>query len=219
MHLSLLGPVVLIAIERKEQRRRSRAIELNPPSPDRVANPNQKEKTLMRKLGIIAVLSLMALALAAVPALAATTITPSAAPTGTHLATRSPTPTCSVINGTVRCNSYTLAGVGNADATATLDARYSATVDCRNHGGKIVESHSQTTTVSSSTGELQPKNGKLIVPALTSTRPTNAQFTALATCPNPNWTAEIRQGTIALTSFTYTLKFEGFQGAYIRITG
>ncbi len=173
----------------------------------------------MRKIGIIAVLSMLVVALVAVPALAATTFNPAAAPTGTHLATKSPTPTCTVSGGTVNCNSYTLAGVGNADATATLNASYSATVDCRNHGGKVVESHSQSTTVSSSTGELQPKNGKLVVPALTATRPTNAQFTALATCPNPNWTAEIRSGTIALSSFTYTLTFEGFQGAYIRITG
>ncbi len=173
----------------------------------------------MRKLGIIAVLSLMALALAAVPALAATTINPAAAPTGTHLATRSPSPTCTVSGGTVSCNSYTLAGVGHADATATLNATYSATVDCRNHGGNVVESHSQTTTVSSSSGALQPKNGKLSVPALSSTRPSNAEFTALATCPNPNWTAEIRPGTIALSSFTYTLHFAGFTGNYITITG
>jgi hypothetical protein len=171
----------------------------------------------MRKIGIIAVLSLMALALAAVPALAATTINPAAAPTGTHVQTG--TPTCSVTAGGVTCSTYELAGVGNTNATATLSATYSATVDCRNHGGQIVESHSQTTTVRTTSGSLSPKNGRLTVPSLSSTRPTNAQFQALATCPNPNWTAEVRPGTIALTSFTYTLHFAGFTGNYITITG
>jgi hypothetical protein len=172
----------------------------------------------MRKIGIIAVLSLMALALAAVPALAATTFNPAAAPTGTHVQTGTPTCTISA-NGGVTCSTYELAGVGNTNATATLVARYSATVDCRNHGGQIVESHSQTTRVSSTTGALSPKNGRLTVPTLSASRPTNAQFTALATCPNPNWTAEVRPGTIALSSFTYTLHFAGFTGNYITITG
>ena len=63
---------------------------------------------MLRKFGIIAVLSLMAVAFAAVPALAATTINPAAAPTGTHVQTG--TPTCTVNGLTVTCSTYELAG-------------------------------------------------------------------------------------------------------------
>jgi hypothetical protein len=40
-----------------------------------------------------------------------------------------------------------------------------------------------------------------------------------ALCPNPNWDPRIRPGTLAQTSFTYTLTFDGFGGAFITITG
>ena len=40
-----------------------------------------------------------------------------------------------------------------------------------------------------------------------------------ALCPNPNWDPRIREGTLTLTNFTYTLTFEGFAGAFITITG
>src|SRR5215212_10736064 len=152
---------------------------------------------MLRKFGIIAVLSLMAVAFAAVPALAATTINPAAAPTGTHVQTG--TPTCTVNGLTVTCSTYELAGVGNTNATATLSTTYTATVQCRNHGGQIVEVKSTVQTVPSTTGELSPKNGRLTVPSLTSApAPTAAEFEALATCPNGNWTKITQTSTIAL---------------------
>jgi hypothetical protein len=40
-----------------------------------------------------------------------------------------------------------------------------------------------------------------------------------ATCPNPNWDPIIREGTLVLQSFTYSLTFEGFTEPYILITG
>jgi hypothetical protein len=142
------------------------------------------------------------------------------APSGTHFVTGTATPTCSVSGLVISCNSYEVAGVGNTNATATLDAAFSATVQCRNHGGQIVEVHSQVTSVSSSTGQIQPKNGRLAVPALSSApAPTAGQFEALATCPNPNWTANILSGSIALSSFTYACTFAGFTAAAILITG
>jgi hypothetical protein len=174
----------------------------------------------MRKIGIIAVLALLVTALAAVPAFAQITRTfnPAGAPTGTHVLRGDPT--CSVnAQGPITCTQYTLAGVGNANAVGSLVANYTATVDCRNHGGNVVESHSQTRTAGATTGNLAPENGRLVVTSLSSTRPTNAQFLAQATCPNPNWTPEIRAGTIALSSFTYTLHFVGFPGNFITITG
>ena len=174
----------------------------------------------MRKLGIIAVLSLLVTALAAVPALAAGTpvFNEAAAPQGTHVQTG--TPSCSFVTGTqnVTCSSFELAGVGNVDATATLTATYTATIDCRNRGGNVVETHAGTFTAASTTGALAPEHGRLTVPSLTATAPSEADFLAQQTCPNPNWTKEIRAGTtVTLVSSVYTVTFEGFPGAYITI--
>lgn len=175
----------------------------------------------MKRLGFIAVLAMMLVALSASAASAAieTSINPAAAPTGTHFQVG--TATCSVSStGLVTCSSYELAGVGNANATATLTATYSATVQCRNHGGQIVEVKSQLTTAPTTSGNLSPKNGRLLVPSLTSSpAPTAADFEAQATCPNGNWTKETLAGSIVLSSFTYTLHFAGFTGNYITITG
>jgi len=149
-----------------------------------------------------------------------TTIDPAAAPTGTHLQTG--TISCSVDPATqlVSCTSYELAGVGNANATGSLDTDYTATVQCRNHGGQIVEVKSQVETAPVTTGSLSPKNGRLAVPTLSSSPvPTAADFEGQATCPNGNWTKELLGGTITLSSFTYTLHFAGFTGDYITITG
>src|SRR3954447_6517186 len=143
-----------------------------------------------------------------------------AAPTGTHLQTG--TMGCSVDSSTglVSCTAYELAGVGNADATATLRATYTATVECRNHGGQIVDVKSQVKAAQTTTGKLRPKNGRLDVPALSSGPvPSASAFESQATCPNGNWTKELLDGTVALSSFTYTLHFTGFTGDYLTVTG
>jgi len=149
-----------------------------------------------------------------------TTINPNAAPTGTHLQTG--TIGCSVDSSTglVSCSTYELAGVGGSNATAALNATYTATVQCRNNGGQIVEVKSQAKAAPTTTGSLSPKNGRLSVPALNSGPvPTATQFENQATCPNGNWTKELEAGTVALSNFTYTLQFFGFTGFYITITG
>src|SRR5215217_2024267 len=137
---------------------------------------------------------MMVVGLSASSALATGTpvFNPAAAPQGTHVQTG--TPSCSFVDGTqnVTCSSFELAGVGNVDATATLVATYTATVDCRNKGGNVVESHAGTFTATSTSGEISPVNGRLTVPSLTATAPTAAEFLAQQTCPNPNWTKEIR---------------------------
>lgn len=164
-------------------------------------------------LGVVAALSL------AVAAASTTTFNAANAPTGTHV--QSGSPTCSVgSNNLVTCSTYQLAGVGNANATGSLDATYTATVQCRNHGGQIVEVKSQAESTPTSTGSLSPKNGKLTVPSLSSGPvPSASDFEAMATCPNGNWTKELESGTVTLSSFTYTLTFAGFSGPYITITG
>ena len=152
------------------------------------------------------------------PAAAATTTNPANAPNGTHF--KSGTASCSVSStGSVTCSGFTLAGVGNTNVRADLSATYSATVVCINGGGNPSDSQHQGSFTSSATsGTLQPKNGNVTVPSLTATAPTQQQFLAQQSCPNPNWTPTI-PGGITLTSFTYTVQFVGFGGPYITITG
>jgi hypothetical protein len=151
--------------------------------------------------------------------LAAMAVDASSAPKGTHLQTGAPG--CTIDGLSVSCSSYELAGVGNANARATLDVVHSAIVDCRNHGGKVVPVKAQAATASFSTGQLEPKNGRLTVPALSSggAVPSPDAFTAQATCPNGNWTKEVRAGSLSLASYTYALTFAGFGSPYILITG
>jgi hypothetical protein len=182
----------------------------------------QEKEQFMKRLGLIAVLATTVVGVWASGASAtiATTFNAAAAPTGTHLQTG--TIGCTVDSTTllVTCSAYELAGVGNADATATLDANYTATVQCRNHGGQIVEVKSQAEARPTSSGRLHPKNGRLDVTALSSGPvPSARDFEAMATCPNGNWTKELLNGSVALSSFTYTLHFTGFTGNYVTITG
>jgi hypothetical protein len=174
----------------------------------------------MKRLCALSALVVSALLLTASAASGAitTTFNDAAAPTGTHLQTGAIG--CSIAGGVVTCSAYELGGVGNADATATLNATYSATVQCRNHGGQIVEVKSQSQTTPTTTGRLRPKNGRLDVPQLQSGPvPSDADFERNATCPNGNWTKETLDSSVALSSFTYTLHFTGFTGNYITITG
>lgn len=156
--------------------------------------------------------------LSAPAAWAATTINETNAPQGTHV--QSGTPSCQVNNFIITCSSYDLAGVGRTDATASLSATYRGTVLCKNPGGNFAPGQTQNPTISTSTGELSPKNGRLAVPLLSSASQTTIE-TALrqnTTCPNSKWKAEVQAGSITVVGFTYTLTFEGFSGPYITIT-
>ena len=171
---------------------------------------------MVRKIGI-ALVAVAALVLTTTVALAGISFNAAAAPSGTHV--QAGTPTCTVSGNTVSCSSYELAGVGNANATATLSATFSATVDCTNNGGKLVPVKSTVQSAPSTTGQLEPKNGRLAVPALSGPgAPSAASFLAAATCPNGNWTKSLAGGSPTLVSWTYTLTFAGFSGSYITIT-
>jgi hypothetical protein len=173
----------------------------------------------LKRVFAIAALALSALLVMASGAVAATTITPANAPSGTHLQTG--TIGCTVgTDGSVTCSAFELGGVGNTNAVVDLVANYSATIDCTNKGGELVESHSQDTTVESGPVTIRPdRNGRLRVGARTANAPTNAQILQEADCPNRNWTPSVHGGSVTLESFTYTLTFAGFTGAYITITG
>jgi hypothetical protein len=141
-----------------------------------------------------------------------TTINPANAPSGTHL--QAGAIGCS---GTlsVSCTAFELAGVGNTNATLATNATYSATVDCRNPGGHIVESHETTFSQETQSSLTASRNGRLRVPDVS----VSPDVTVAEVCPNPGWTPEIRPGTLTLDSFTYTLTFDGFTNPYITITG
>jgi len=137
---------------------------------------------------------------------------PANAPGSSHLT--SGTVQCVVNNSLdVNCSPYVLGGVGNTNATVALTATYSATIDCTNKGGNLVESHTATFSDSSAATVASTRNGQLRVPAQSV-----SAFGAPQICPNPNWTPSIRPGTLTLESFTYTLTFAGFTSPYITIT-
>ena len=176
----------------------------------------------MKRLGIITALLTLLMAVSAGVALAAVapgTYTPNAgsfdpanAPGSSHLTSGSPSCTVNA-NLSIDCSAYALGGVGHTNADVNLTANYSATIDCTNHGGNLVESHTSTFAASSSGTVTSTRNGQLSVP----TRSVSP-FSAPQVCPNPNWTPSIRPGTLTLNSFTYTLTFADFSSPYITIS-
>jgi hypothetical protein len=166
-------------------------------------------------IGAIAALSTVALA-----AVSPGTYTPNAgsfdganAPGSSHLTSGSPSCTVNA-NLSIDCSAYVLGGVGNTNAVVSLTASYTATIDCTNHGGNLVESHTSDFAASNSATLTPSRNGQLRVGARSV-----SPFSAPQVCPNPNWTPSIRPGTLVLNSFTYTLTFVGFSNAYITIDG
>jgi hypothetical protein len=137
---------------------------------------------------------------------------PANAPGSSHLTSGSPSCTVNA-DLSISCSAYVLGGVGHTNADVSLSANYSATIDCTNHGGNLVEVHTTTFAASNSATVTSSKNGQLSVP----TRSVSP-FSAPQVCPNPNWTPSIRGGTVTLNSFTYTLTFKGFTSAYITIS-
>jgi hypothetical protein len=141
-----------------------------------------------------------------------TTINLDNAPSGTHL--QAGAIGCSgTLN--VSCTAFEFAGVGNTNATLDTSATYSATIDCFNPGGNLVESHETTFSQETTQDIPATRNGRLRVPAVNVSPDTSVA----EVCPNPNWTPTIRPGTLTLDSFTYTLTFDGFASPVVTITG
>jgi len=164
--------------------------------------------------------AVIAFSAAALANVAAGTYTPTAgsfnpanAPASSHLTSGSPTCTVNAPVPSIDCSAYVLGGVGHTNAAVLLTASYTATIDCTNHGGNLVESHTTTFAASSKATATSTKNGQLSVPTQSV-----SPFSAPQVCPNPNWTPSIRAGTLVLNSFTYTLTFAGFSSPYITIT-
>src|SRR6266498_4415055 len=130
--------------------------------------------TRMKRLAIITALSMLLLALSASVAFAAVapgTYGPNAgsfssanAPGSSHLTSGSPSCTVNA-NRSIDCSAYVLGGVGHTNATVDLAANYSATIDCTNNGGNLVESHTSTFAATSSATVASMRNGQLTDPA------------------------------------------------------
>ena len=171
---------------------------------------------MLRKFGIIAVLSLIATALAAVPALAVTTVNFANAPSGAHFAQGEAAPVCTLSGLTVTCTGTEIQGVGNTNATVNLAVTSTFTGTCTNPGGHLVEPFTETDTNTTTSVITSTKNGRLVVPAQTATATSSQEFLDTFECPNPNWTPEVTGTAI---SFVYTLTFAGFDQPAITVTG
>jgi len=150
-----------------------------------------------------------------------TTLNAAGAPGGGHIQTGGPV-SC-IVNAqlVVTCDdaAYEISGIGNTNANATLSASYSATVDCTNKGGNLVEVKSTAQSAPVSSGPIpSSKNGSLVVQPISTSGPSTATLLAAATCPNGNWTKSLADDPI-LESFTYTLTFVGFSTPAISIAG
>jgi hypothetical protein len=176
---------------------------------------------MLRKSGIIAVLSLLAIAFSASVALAVTNF--DNAPSGAHyrqgfaepVCTESTVPTTGAV--TVSCTGTTIGGVGNTNADLLLTVTGTADFVCHNPGNdNIVEPHSASVDESVEATLVPSRNGQLIVPAQSVTI-SPEEAAAAFTCPNPNWREEFT-GFSDLT-FTYSLTFVGFEEPAILITG
>ena len=154
----------------------------------------------MRKIGIIAVLSLILLAVAAVPVLAASP----------HFK-RGGEPVCTFSGTTsipVTCTG-TLAGLGNQDLLVRESVSGFALYQCQNQGGNTAPGQNRVLAGPATSDTAIPasavKNGNLTFttnPATLTAAPTVSGSTA--GCPNPNWTGV--NPTLTLTNISLTIQ-------------
>jgi hypothetical protein len=140
----------------------------------------------MRKLGIIAVLSLMLVALAAVPALAAPNFKSA---------------TSSVANNGALVVSFDERGLGNENIDYTLTGDSTATFACINRGGKNPSAANKQTTTTPFVVKtsFEVKNGR-VVESITSDAPSAGSFS----CPSGQRLvlAEVSYTKLVLTDTT-----------------
>jgi hypothetical protein len=170
----------------------------------------------MKRLGIIGMLAMLIVALTSTAASAAVDF--ANAPQGAHFAKGSGEPVCTVDGTTVTCTGTQIAGVGNTNATVTLAVTSTISGTCQNPGSKskTVEPFSRSITETDSSLVTSTKNGRLVVPAQSTTGTSSEDFEETFTCPNPNWTPTVTSNVL---SYEYSLTFAGFSDPAILITG
>jgi|SRR5215211_4480483 len=144
----------------------------------------------MRRIGIIAALSLLLVAFSASVALAQTS--------GVHFL-RGPFFTD---EGTQLRATGTLAGLGGEDVNVTLTATGTGAVECTNPGGNVAPGQSFTTSVTGTQTDIEVKNGRANFDVLTA-EPVAPE----GSCPNPAWTATVTD--VEFTSATITATQDG----------
>lgn len=172
----------------------------------------------MRLPAVIPAAAAAALALPA--AWATTTFNGNTAPSGAHYANGAVEPRCTLDTSTdtVSCTGTAISGVGNIDGNLYLSLSASATVQCRNNGGKIVDVKTQVTTSGNFNNATNVRNGTLYVDPISIGAPGTQGFLNAASCPNGNWD-KLMDGPPTVTSYTYTLTFVGFLDPAIVETG
>jgi len=151
----------------------------------------KRRKTLMKKIGIIAVLSMLVVALAAVPAMAAKT-----SPSGVHFITE---PTCTSTqstapNGrttaTITCTGGSVAGLGSEP----VSVYYTATGGCQTEGNdSYPPGHLQSTPQT-----VTPKGGRINL----------GTYTISVSCPPGLQTAVIDPSSLELVISNATSPFQ-----------
>jgi hypothetical protein len=140
----------------------------------------------MRKFGIIAVLSLLVVALAAVPAIAA----------NPHFVG---TPECTDNGQTITCTG-SAAGLGGQDVRVVVRAEGTADVVCISPGGNRAPGQDTSVSAAGSQTIEDPKNGRINFRVTTAAPqdPNPAQV-----CPNRRWDANITN--VNFTSVTISI--------------
>jgi|SRR5215207_1714582 len=158
----------------------------------------------MRRVGIIAVLSMLLMAFSASVALAQVA--------NPHFLPQTGTPSCTISGSgaskTVVCTG-TLAGLGNEDVLITTTVSGFAVYQCQNQGGNIAPGQNKVlvgpsvTPTLISAGEI--RNGRLTFTTNANTLSAPTTVTAAqAGCPNANWTGV--NPTVTVTSVTLTVE-------------
>ncbi len=173
----------------------------------------------MKRTGLLLVAALLTLVIpTTAQAATVTTVDLANAPKGTRFAPGTPQPTCTVSGVEVGCTSHGLLGVGTTSAEALLWVTWTATIQCKDEAGQVVQV-SPNEEEDGAIAHLEP-NGRLVVPVLaTSSGFIEGHYAEIATCPNEEWIPGVVRGSITVIGFTYTLTFEGFTEPAITVTG
>ena len=148
---------------------------------------------MLRRIGIIAVLSLIVTAIAAVPALAQSG----------HFLNR--TVQCTDIGTQLECDAK-VAGLGGTTFELDISAPGTAIVECTNPGGNVAPGQDTEVTATGTSGPLPtPRNGSFTFRNETTDTPTVPNY---PTCPNPGWTATVTD-VVSTGPATLTLSEDG----------
>jgi hypothetical protein len=159
---------------------------------------------MLRKIGIISVLSLIVVALTASVAFAAKPTTPTS---GVHF-TNGGTPVCTITGATVDCSAE-LAGLGQGDIVSSTSVSGFAVYTCQNQGGQQAPGQNKVLEGPDTNDVIIPggdiKNGRVTIPGTSTLEADETVSGRAAGCPNnKTWTGVNPQLTITSVTFSAT---------------